>query len=57
MAAGFAPAVADYYWVQALQLVGGASGAVSCEDYELEPGALIWPSAHEAVPVAEAGLP
>jgi hypothetical protein len=27
-AAGFAPVLADYYWVQALQLVGGATGAV-----------------------------
>jgi hypothetical protein len=27
-AVGFAPVLADYYWVQALQLVGGATGAV-----------------------------
>jgi len=27
-AVGFAPVLADYYWVQALQLVGGARGAV-----------------------------
>jgi hypothetical protein len=39
MAAGFAPAVADYYWVQALQLVGGATGAV--EDHADTIGDLI----------------
>jgi len=32
---GFDPVLADYYWVQALQIVGGAEGAVEEHDQEI----------------------